>query len=165
MYKNSSPTPNLRQIDLVHSPSRMIHFNIIFPPPRCSKWSPSLRIHYQSPICTAHLSQKCQISFQFFDHSNVHCWLQETCCLTTLFLLHSDRICFYPVLVQAGFLADIVASTHFFAGSWVFLYVNIIPSVPHTHILFISCGLCRVLREGSHKTTGPSVYWPTSASS
>jgi hypothetical protein len=37
MYKNPSPTPNLSQIDLVHTPFLKIHFIIIFPPPRYSK--------------------------------------------------------------------------------------------------------------------------------
>ena len=92
MYKNPSPTPNLSQIELVHAPFLKTHFNIIFTPPRCSKWSLSLRIHYQHPVCTTHLAHTFQISLQFSDHSNVHCWLQETCYLTTLFLSHTDRI-------------------------------------------------------------------------
>lgn len=46
-----------------------------------------------------------------------------------------------------------------------FCCVNIIPSVPHSHILFICCGRCTVLTADSHNSTGPSVHWPNSANS
>jgi hypothetical protein len=76
--KCSPLIPLLNQINPVHDPTSCllrIHLNIILPStPPFPKWSLSLTIPHQNPVCTSSLPHTCYMSrpfhYSWFDHPN-----------------------------------------------------------------------------------------------